>query len=404
MNSFVKKSIYSVFIFSALAFFSLSHTALASSSDNLSGYAWSDNVGWVSFNCTNTNTCADMGGVDYGVNRNADGTLTGYAWSDAIGWIQFGGFGTGFPSGSGTQAQDANVNGNNLKGWARALSYSGNDWDGWISLSGAGYGVDMSGISFTGYAWGDNVIGWLSFDAGGANGVKQTGDANLVVYPSQTGGVPLNGQSAITYGTIPTFAWTLTSLPGGTTCTVSKTAGPVDFSATNLTVTGTSTAGTTSALTNGTYSYRLLCQNGATALVDKTVGFTVAVQPPGFTLGSGYIANIQFLNSGSADSEQKTISFNAVGGFANPVTISVAGPTPPAGTTYLYSLNSGPWSATPSVPVSSPYPAGVTFKAKVSKKITVPFTVVVTGTSGSYEASTTVEVVPAVSAPAFQEF
>jgi hypothetical protein len=35
----------------------------ASSGDNVSGYAWSYNIGWISFNCTNNDSCfeADTG-------------------------------------------------------------------------------------------------------------------------------------------------------------------------------------------------------------------------------------------------------------------------------------------------------------------------------------------------------
>ncbi|MCX6800462.1 MAG: hypothetical protein NT091_04935, partial [Candidatus Falkowbacteria bacterium] len=39
--------------------------ANAGTSDNIYGYAWSPNFGWVSFNCTNTFSC---GTVNHGVN------------------------------------------------------------------------------------------------------------------------------------------------------------------------------------------------------------------------------------------------------------------------------------------------------------------------------------------------
>ncbi len=44
----------------------------AATTDNLSGYAWSPNIGWISFNCTNTGSCATS---PYGVSVAADGTL-----------------------------------------------------------------------------------------------------------------------------------------------------------------------------------------------------------------------------------------------------------------------------------------------------------------------------------------
>lgn len=121
---------------------------------SLSGYAWSDNIGWVS-----------LSGSGYGVSVDSSDNLLGYAWSDNIGWIQFGGLDTGsMPSGSGTQKKNAQINGNSFKGWIRALS-NGGGWDGWISLSGAGYGVSQSPstAALSGYAWGSDVVGWLDF-------------------------------------------------------------------------------------------------------------------------------------------------------------------------------------------------------------------------------------------------
>ncbi len=151
-------------------FFLLPFVVSAGTEHNMSGWAWSSNIGWISFNCTDDNSCAIS---NYGVNKNADDTITGYAWSPNIGWIQFGGL-SGFPGGGGgTQAQNANINGNNLKGWAKAIGADGNGWDGWIALSGAGpnYGALLSGNYLVGYAWGSSVIGWISFDIAGADGV-----------------------------------------------------------------------------------------------------------------------------------------------------------------------------------------------------------------------------------------
>jgi hypothetical protein len=147
------------FVF-GLAFFLLTFfpfVASAGSEHNMSGFAWSSNIGWISFNNTNTG-----GTVTYGVHKDLiTGNLTGYAWSSNIGWIQFGNL-SGFPVGAGTYAQNAQVVGTQLRGWARALSYGGG-WDGWISLSGTGYGVTLSGTNFASYAWGSDVVGWINF-------------------------------------------------------------------------------------------------------------------------------------------------------------------------------------------------------------------------------------------------
>lgn len=169
-----------LFLVCVLTVFLAPQFVSAGTAHNLSGYAWSSNIGWISFNCTNTNTCAS---VDYGVHQNASGYFTGneaasvpgYAWSPNVGWIQFGGL-SGFPTGSGTYAQNVQVVGGELRGWARALSHGGG-WDGWISFSGTtpGYGITPTGNTFTGYAWGSTVIGWLTFNPTLGTGVTRTG-------------------------------------------------------------------------------------------------------------------------------------------------------------------------------------------------------------------------------------
>jgi hypothetical protein len=61
---------------------------------------------------------------------------------------------------------NAKIVDNALAGWARALSADGNGWNGWVYLGDTGNGdgvtVDLNG-NFLGYAWGGNVLGWISF-------------------------------------------------------------------------------------------------------------------------------------------------------------------------------------------------------------------------------------------------
>jgi hypothetical protein len=154
----------------------------AEGDDNLSGFAWSSNIGWISFNCTNTGTCTTS---SYGVNvddsqKDVGGTgdFLGYAWSSNIGWISFNRSDTGNPpgapfnSGSGPIAQIDWSTGA-MTGWVRALSADGNGWDGWIKLSGtatdgSSYGLSLNGNDFSGYAWGSDVVGWISFNCADA--------------------------------------------------------------------------------------------------------------------------------------------------------------------------------------------------------------------------------------------
>ncbi len=375
-------------------------SASAGAEHNMAGYAWSSTIGWISFNCTNDNSC---GTANYGVNKNPDNTLSGYAWSSAIGWIQFGGL-SSFPSGSGTQSTNAQINGNNLQGWARALSADGQGWDGWISLSGAGpsYGVTLSGTYFAGYAWGSDVVGWILFDVHTAYpaicadcGVKLAGDASLDV---QVGGVSIVNNGAVPHNSIPTFIWTLTNIPSAS-CSVSKTSGGgTAFSTINGITSSGSTVG--SSLTGPTsYTYAINCTNPT---ISKSVGFTVAAQPPGFTMGGTETAQIQFLSS-TAESEQKTFFVSAFGGFSETVSVDVTSSTCPGST--KYSLGGGAFSTNPSpVSIVSPYNAGSTFRAQFTARITNPCTVTLTGTSATANATKDYVINPTTFSPTFEEY
>lgn len=57
----------------------------------LSGYAWNDDIGWISFNCDESshggsNQCATS---NYKVQIDSNGNFSGYAWNDIVGWISF---------------------------------------------------------------------------------------------------------------------------------------------------------------------------------------------------------------------------------------------------------------------------------------------------------------------------
>lgn len=367
---------------------------------NLVGYAWSSNIGWVSFNCTNTSTCGD---ANYGVNQNADGTLTGYAWSPNIGWIRFGGL-SGFPNGNGTFAVNATVSGSDLRGWAKAISADGNGWDGWISLSGTSpsYGVTVSGPDFLGYAWGGPVVGWLSFDIAGSSGVRRANDVALDV---RSGGVSIVGNSSVPYGTLPTFVWTMTNLPGGTTCDITKdSVGGTAFAPlTGLTASGQTTG---NGLTDATYSYTINCTNDA----DKTVSFTVLPQAPGFNLGSTDTANIQFVVPNTAESEARSVFVEKEGSFNQAVTVTVGTyPSLPASTTMTYSFNGGAsYVSNPSVMISD-FTQGFSFRVKVVRvdgapAFTGPYTVTLKGSSSGYpDAFKDIIIKPATFVPLYRE-
>lgn len=177
---------------------------------HLSGYAWSNNIGWISFRNLN-----EPGAIPYGVDVDFgnNGLLSGYAWSSNVGWISFGcgndddgstnrkvcvdSSGTGFPSGTPSPfGARLDTSSNTLRGFARACSVfqsgcSGDlwgplelgGWDGWISLDGQAldggvYGATLnSSDRLIGFAWGggveddgfgDNISpqfpGWIQFN------------------------------------------------------------------------------------------------------------------------------------------------------------------------------------------------------------------------------------------------
>ncbi len=197
-----------------LATFFVVSVAYAATS-NLSGYGWAGQkdaagntvgVGWVNFSGV---TMADVAG---------NGVLVGMADSENIGPINFAAAGCptadvpGCVAGAFADWSNPNTDGSiNVKGWARACSvyasgcsgvladdaYRGT-WDGWIALSNPS-GTNWSGTNsvrfnpttgeFSGYAWGDQVVGRLDF-----TGVKVTldpSDTSIKLIPTKT--IPAQG-------------------------------------------------------------------------------------------------------------------------------------------------------------------------------------------------------------------
>lgn len=130
----------------------------------LTGYAWSDTIGWIDLSCQNTggSSCGT-----WGIYVSDTGALSGYAWSENIGWVSAN------PSDlASCPGQSATLSSTALTGWLRVISggtAQSGSWDGCISLSGAGYGVQYSAGNFnacsngTSCAWGDKNLGWVDF-------------------------------------------------------------------------------------------------------------------------------------------------------------------------------------------------------------------------------------------------
>ena len=160
------------------------HTAHAST-NSITGMAWSDNIGWICFydatNCRYSN-----------VTVNNDNTLSGYAWNDNIGWINFGANGCPTPS-------QASMTNGALTGWAQAVA-NGGGWNGCIQLADTGtyaYGPILSGSDFTGWAWGSDVVGWISFNCNA--GGPLTGPTQTQTFTTSTSWYPPAGVTSVTY-------------------------------------------------------------------------------------------------------------------------------------------------------------------------------------------------------------
>lgn len=199
----IKKAILSFALVLAVAVgaFTMFHKAFnafaQSGTHYISGYGWSSNYGWISFDCADLSYC---GTANYKVSIDSAGNLSGYAWVNPrdtvsgvnnVGWLQFGGL-SGFPTtDSNTTATNAKIvtagTSKSMVGWARfcsggatPTSCSGGagtntgGWDGWVSFSGTNHGISLSNLDspvgsgnypFTGYAWGGD---WVDNNANGA--------------------------------------------------------------------------------------------------------------------------------------------------------------------------------------------------------------------------------------------
>lgn len=139
-----------------------------STTGDFSGYAWSPNVGWITFNSFEMQKCStNAGDTCPSVSPNAHVDIT----ADSLGVITGG---TGIVIG---WARSCAVFVSGCTGAIRAGSQTGL-WDGWISLSGASYGLklDVAAMKFMGptsippcptcYAWDGNNVSKTGFGWG----------------------------------------------------------------------------------------------------------------------------------------------------------------------------------------------------------------------------------------------
>lgn len=195
--------------------------ARAQAANELDGYAWSSNIGWISFNCLTggagqTDICATS---NYKVEIN-NGDFSGYAWVNPedgsasttnIGWLSFNRADTGNPPsadpGGGTGAIAILNTSNEVKGWARFITATSTSdgWDGWVRFdNGPTSTVTFNSASkeFEGYAWGGGdagndagVAGWISMNCNTGSATSSDVCATSNYKVTWAGGAPTGSSS-----------------------------------------------------------------------------------------------------------------------------------------------------------------------------------------------------------------
>lgn len=203
----------------------------------LTGFGWSAQTGWM-----------QLSGAGYAVTTKPVSTtridLGGYAWTSTLGWISFESASVNdcpsdvlaSQSGITSCAPYVDMTGTGpyrVRGFARACAVfesgcSGptkvinssyptelGGWDGYISLNSGngpwGWRLSADKTKITGYAWGDQVIGWLDVDVTCTN-------CNIPPVPEE---FKIRGCVDDTTNYIPTFDWSTS--PEATSCTLRRT-------------------------------------------------------------------------------------------------------------------------------------------------------------------------------------
>lgn len=154
---------------------------------NVSGWIWSENIGWISLSCKNpeVNSC---GSSNYGISIDQQtGKFAGYGWSENIGWINFEPLGPYLNDPQYAALLDKITK--KVSGWFRVLA-TDNSWDGWAKMAGSNYGVRWEGCGLVGWAWGGDVLGWISFSSRNCD-ADGDGKSDGAIIGCPTAGTPM---------------------------------------------------------------------------------------------------------------------------------------------------------------------------------------------------------------------
>ncbi|MFA7192101.1 MAG: hypothetical protein WC089_02265 [Candidatus Paceibacterota bacterium] len=291
-----------VFIFSLFSFASNVDAA----DFELSGSAWSGNVGWISFNCGDIGACGN-GSFKVTVNDSTK-LLSNYAWNDNLGWIHFDPTLASCPAGN-TVALCAPKIGSmtsatTLSGFAKVLSGNGS-----TSLPGFSGFIDLSGVSvaaagnstmprnMSGYAWGSDVVGWIDM-----SGVKISGSTgNMYISLSASKYVVSESSNQVLLSFFNSLNTSTTVAP--TACTASKTVNGVSQAAGDGwvgSIVPSSGSGKYFTVNVGPSDaiYSIVCSNGTiirtssvSIKVSPTVTFTVDKNDVSYVVDSSKLPN-----------------------------------------------------------------------------------------------------------------
>jgi hypothetical protein len=282
---------------------------------NLSGWAWTSTMGWLSFNSSNTGS-----GANYAVSAATStlspniASLSGYAWGavddngkpSGIGWVSFSSSNTGCPTtealfdtpasqGGGASGAElpsgvsnictprVDLSTGKVSGWARVLNMAAEDATaGWLHLSGTNHQTGAGGVSynkntgaFSGKAWEPSAIGWLDFAAN-----TSVPYPPVVICVTGTPGCPPVGGGTCSIGTITTSGNDV-MIPvhfptsGSTWYILNRDGVEVDRGRSDDVFTDPGLA-----LVPGTYTYQIVYKGPPISACGNPVVYTVNGQPP----------------------------------------------------------------------------------------------------------------------------
>ncbi len=189
-----------IFAIAGFGFSQNTKKAEAAVNTNLTGYAWSSNIGWI-----------DMSGVTLDTSAN---TWSGYAWSSNIGWLSYNpvdltSSSVSSPDSRTTSMPCPSTSTPSYNSVSGAITGFGRFISGGIPTTAGGWGgcVQMDGVSFnsstntlTGYAWGGDVVGWVDFS--GVGMLPDNGAPMAQLLPASTQLPSTGGDVNLTWATL----------------------------------------------------------------------------------------------------------------------------------------------------------------------------------------------------------